>query len=299
MIRSAHRSRSRLPGGGEPCVRTRIAGVDALVARPHGGLGPVVVYANAATPHGRRRAGGRAPPRRARERRLRRRRAGAPARAPWRGDARDDRRPRRGRERIGPRVALMGASTGAGLAILAAGRSAHRRPRDGGRVRSRRSRACAKVLRLGTTGTTEMRRSRPRRSSRRRRRARSRPRRRTTRRCPRSSRTSDPARFDALYAALAPSTRALVEELSPLTRIADVLAPVELALLARRPVLPGRGVARAGAAGRDVRLTVTPALDARGRAYGPASCAYALPRPNASPRARRAERRVRSTLPGA
>jgi len=43
---------SAVRGGGEPSVRVRIAGVDSLVATPRSGAGPVVVYANAATPRG-------------------------------------------------------------------------------------------------------------------------------------------------------------------------------------------------------------------------------------------------------
>ena len=52
MIDSVTVMVSAFRGGGEPCVRARIAGVDSLVAAPRSGAGPVVVYANAATPRG-------------------------------------------------------------------------------------------------------------------------------------------------------------------------------------------------------------------------------------------------------
>ena len=52
MIRSLTVLSAAFRGGGNPCERVRLAGVDALVARPRSGSGPVVVYANAATPNG-------------------------------------------------------------------------------------------------------------------------------------------------------------------------------------------------------------------------------------------------------
>jgi alpha-beta hydrolase superfamily lysophospholipase len=71
----------------------------------------------------------------------------------------------------------------------------------------------------------------------------------------------DPALFDHLYAALAPSTRALMEELSPLTRVADVLAPLEILSSPDDPFFPVDESLALAAAGRNVRLTVTPALE--------------------------------------
>ncbi len=75
------------------------------------------------------------------------------------------------------------------------------------------------------------------------------------------SESRDPHRFDELFGALAPSTRTLLDELSPVTRIPHVVAPVELASAPDDrycPVDESRALARAG---REVRLTVTPALD--------------------------------------
>jgi hypothetical protein len=71
----------------------------------------------------------------------------------------------------------------------------------------------------------------------------------------------DPRRFDELFAALNPATRALVAELSPVTRIEHVSAPVEIASApddAFFPVAEARALAEAG---DNVRLTVTHALD--------------------------------------
>jgi hypothetical protein len=71
---------------------------------------------------------------------------------------------------------------------------------------------------------------------------------------------SDPTRFDDLYAALAPETRALVEELSPFSRIGAVTAPIEIASSPADPFFPVEESLALAEAGRDVRLTVTPAL---------------------------------------
>ncbi len=71
---------------------------------------------------------------------------------------------------------------------------------------------------------------------------------------------SDPTRFDARYAALAPETRALVEELSPLTRIGLVTAPVELASSPTDRYFPVDESIALAEAGCDARLTVTSAL---------------------------------------
>lgn len=71
----------------------------------------------------------------------------------------------------------------------------------------------------------------------------------------------DPAEFDALYDALAPRTRSLLEELSPVARIGDVLAPVEIVTAPDDPFFPIEEARALAQAGRDVRLTVTPALE--------------------------------------
>jgi len=52
MIRALTVMGSMLVNDGPSCERTEMAGVDALVARPVRGAGPVVVFANAATPRG-------------------------------------------------------------------------------------------------------------------------------------------------------------------------------------------------------------------------------------------------------
>jgi pimeloyl-ACP methyl ester carboxylesterase len=101
-------------------VREERAGVEALVARPSSGAGPVVVYANAATPRGieqpavARLIGGIA-------------RAGYVAVAPELPSVRDGVVTTATVDALvavarasGPRVALLGASTGAALSILAA-----------------------------------------------------------------------------------------------------------------------------------------------------------------------------------
>ena len=151
MIRSLTVLTAALRGGGEPCDRARIAGVDALVARPRSGSGPVVVFANAATPNGidepavGRFLGGLAT-------------AGFVAVAPELPSV------RRGEVTpatidalvsvagaSGRRVALIGASTGAGLVLLAASDT---------RIADRVSAVSAiapfaslrAILKLGTTG---------------------------------------------------------------------------------------------------------------------------------------------------
>jgi acetyl esterase/lipase len=259
VVRSLTVLTAALRGGGEPCERVRLAGVDTLVARPRRGVGPVVVYANAATPSGidepavGRFLGGLAA-------------AGFVAVAPELPCV------RRGEVTpatvdalvsvvgaSGRHVALIGASTGAGLAILAAAD-----PRVADRVSAVTAIApfasLRNILRLGTTGYygehsfdaaplvgTAAARSLA------------------------ASAPDDPAvpvllanrdalQFDALYGDLAPTTRALVEELSPLTRIGSVQAPIELAsspVDTFFPVDESRALTRAA---NDVRLTVTPAL---------------------------------------
>jgi alpha-beta hydrolase superfamily lysophospholipase len=160
----------------------------------------------------------------------------------------------------GRRVALIGASTGAGLAIIAAAdtRLAEHVTAVAGLAPFASLRS---LLQLGTTGWYA---DRPFAAS-------SLVARATTRSLaavapddpavPALLENADPQRFDALYAALAPETRALVEELSPLARIADVRAPVELVASASDrffPVDEARALERAG---HDVRLTVTDGLE--------------------------------------
>lgn len=259
MIRALSVLATAFRGGGEPCVRTCIAGADALVARPRSGAGPVVVYANAATPRGiaepavGRFLGGLAD-------------AGFVAIAPElpcvrRGEVTP--------ETIdvlvsvagasGRRVALIGASTGAGLVIIAAGD-----PRIADRIDAVAAIApfasLRNILRLGTTGYYEDRpfdaaplvgtaaarslvASAPDDPA-----------------VPALLANADPARFDELYAALAPETRGFVEELSPLSRIGAVTARIEIAASPLDPFFPVEESLALAEVGRDVRLTVTPAL---------------------------------------
>ena len=259
MIRAITVLGTALREGDAPCQATRIAGVDALVARPRSEAGPVVVFANAATPRGvdepavARVLGGLAA-------------AGFVAVAPElpcvrRGEVTPDTIDAlvRVAGSSGRRVALIGASTGAGLAILAASD-----PQLAGRVTSVAAIApfasLRAILRLGTTGyygdrpfaaeplvgvaaARSLVASAPDDPA-----------------VARLLANRDPARFDALYAALAPETRALVEELSPLTRIGDVSAPVEIASSPADPFFPVEESIALAEAGHDVRLTVTPAL---------------------------------------
>jgi acetyl esterase/lipase len=246
-------------GGGEPCGRTRIAGVEALVARPRCRGGPVVVYANAATPRGidepavGRFLGGLAG-------------AGFVAVAPELPCVRRGEITPETIEALvsvasasGRRVALLGASTGAGLAILAAGD-----PRIAERVSAVAAVApfasLRNILRLGTTGyygdepydAAPLVRAATERSL-----AASAP---DDPAVPALLANRDPARFDELYAALAPGTRVLVEELSPLSRIRHVVAPVELASSPLDRFFPVEESLALAEEGRDVRLTVTSAL---------------------------------------
>jgi dienelactone hydrolase len=249
-----------LRGGGEPWVRTPVAGVDALRAEPRCGDGPVVVYANAATPRGidepavGRLLGGLAS-------------AGFVAIAPELPDVRCGEVTPETVDALvgvasasGRRVALIGASTGAGLVILAAAD-----PRVAERVTAVVSVApfasLREVLRIGTTGhyrgkpfaaaplvgvaaARSLAASAPHDFA-----------------VPALLENRDAARFDDLYAALAPSTRALMDELSPLTRVADVLAPLEILSSPDDPFFPVDESLALAEAGRDVRLTVTPALE--------------------------------------
>jgi len=249
-----------LRGDCESCVRTRVAGVTALRSDPRGGDGPVVVYANAATPNGidepavGRFLGGLAS-------------AGFVAIAPELPDVRRGEVTPETVEALvgvasasGPHVALIGASTGAGLVILAAAD-----PRIAERVTSVVSIApfasLREVLRIGTTGyyrdepfaaaplvgvaaARSLAASAPDDLA-----------------VPALLENRDPARFDHLHTALAPSTRALIEELSPLTRVADVLAPLEILSSPDDRFFPVDESLALAAAGRNVRLTVTPALE--------------------------------------
>jgi hypothetical protein len=70
----------------------------------------------------------------------------------------------------------------------------------------------------------------------------------------------DDSRFDELYGALAPDTRTLIDDLSPLSRIGAITAPVELASSPSDPFFPVEESLALAEAGRDVRLTVTHAL---------------------------------------
>ena len=241
------------------CERERIAGIDALVARPRRGSGPVVAYANAMTPLGvEQPAVGRFLAGLAG--------AGFVAIAPELPHVRKgevtpetiDALVRVARA-AGPNVALVGASTGAGLAILAAGD-----PRIAPRVTAVAAIApfasLRNVIRLATTGyygdrpyaaapllacaaARSLAATAPDDPA-----------------VPALLANRDPRCFDELYAALEPGTRALVEEQSPLARIGHVVAPVELASSPSDPFFPLDEARALASAGRDVRLTVTPAL---------------------------------------
>jgi acetyl esterase/lipase len=246
-------------GDARACERERVAGVDCLVARPRGGSGPVVIYANAATPLGvEHPAVGHF--------------LSALARAGFVAVAPELPRVREGEvtpatidalvgvaRAAGPRVALVGASTGAGLVILAAGDE-----RLADRVTAVASIApfasLRSVLQLATTGCYG---DRPYESAPLLARAATRSLAASAPNDPAVLRllaNTDPSRFDDLYAALAPETRAFVEELSPLSRIGAVTAPIEIASSPSDPFFPVEESLALAEAGRDVRLTVTPAL---------------------------------------
>ena len=251
---------STLLSDGLPCERTRMAGVDALIARPVGGSGPAIVFANAATPQGiEQPAVGyllRALSR-----------AGFVAVAPELPRVRDSEVTTATVEALvavarsaGPRVALIGASTGAGLTILAAGD-----PCLADRVTAVMAIApfasLERMLRLATTGfygdrayaTAPLVAKATVRSF-----VASVP---DDPAVPALLANRDPGRFDALYDALDPRTRALVEELSPVGRIGHVTAPVELASAPDDSFFPVEESRALAHAGHDVRLTVTSALD--------------------------------------
>jgi acetyl esterase/lipase len=249
-----------LLGHGNPCARLQIAGVDALCSTPRSGAGPVVVYANAATPNGidepavGRLLGGLA-------------NAGFVAIAPELPHV------RRGEvtpatikalvevaSAAGRRVTLIGASAGAGLALLAAA--------DPQIIRQVSAVAAVapfaslrEMIRLGTTGhygdapfdAAPLVAAAAARSL------------AATAPHDNAVRTllanDDPTRFDALYAALDPVTRGLVESLSPVARIGDVIAPVELLSAPDDRFFPVHESHALATAGRDVRLTVTSTLE--------------------------------------
>lgn len=246
-------------GDARACERERIAGVEALVARPKCGSGPVVVYANAVTPLGvEQPAVGRFLSALAG--------VGFVAVAPELPHVRDGEATPETIDSLiavagaaGPRVALIGASTGAGLAILAAGD-----PRLADRVTAVAAvgpfASLRNVLQLATTGfygdrlypaapllaraaARSLAASAPDDSA-----------------VPALLANREPRRFDELYDALAPETRELAWELSPLARIGGVLAPVELASSPSDPFFPVDESRALAAAGSDVRLTVTRAL---------------------------------------
>ena len=159
----------------------------------------------------------------------------------------------------GRRVALIGASTGAGLAIIAAGD-----PRIADRVtrwrRSRRSRASATSCGSGRPGYYGDRPfdAAPLVGT-------------AAARSLAASAPDDPA-VPALLAnriprdstSCTPRSRLrherFVEELSPLSRIGAVAAPIEIASSPSDPFFPVEESLALAEAGRDVRLTVTPAL---------------------------------------
>ncbi len=259
MIRALTVLAATFRGEARACERERIAGVEALVAWPRRGSGPVVVYANAATPLGvEQPAVGRFLSGLAG--------AGFVAVAPELPRVREGEVTPETIDSLvavagaaGSRIALIGASTGAGLAILAAGD-----PRLANRVTAVAAvgpfASLRNVLQLATTGVYGDRPypAAPLLA-------------RAAARSLAASAPDDPTvpallanrhprRFDELYKALEPDTRALVWELSPLARIGHVLAPVELASSPSDPFFPVDESRALAAAGRDVRLTVTPAL---------------------------------------
>ena len=259
MIRALSVLSATFSSDARACERGRIAGVEALVARPRSGCGPVVVYANAATPLGiehpavGRFLAGLAG-------------AGFVAVAPELPCVREGEVTPETIDALvavaraaGPHVALVGASTGAGLAILAAGD-----PRLASRVTAVAAigpfASLRNVLQLATTGCygDRLYPASPLLA-------------RAAARSLAASAPDDPAvlallanrdpfRFEELFEALEPETRALVEELSPLARIGRVLAPVEIASSPGDPFFPVDEARALAEAGEDTRLTVTRAL---------------------------------------
>jgi hypothetical protein len=260
VIRALTALESAYRGHGPPCERTWIAGIDALVARPARGSGPAIVFANAATPRGidepavSRFLGGLAG-------------TGFVAVAP------ELPRVRAGEvtpdtvdalvavaRASGTPVALVGASTGASLAILAAAD-----PLIANRVSTVLAigpfASLERILRLGTTGfygdrpypaaaLVAVASGRSLLAS-----AADDP------AVPALLANRDPDRFAELYAALRSGTRALVADMSPVSRIAQVSAPLEIASARGDAFVPVDEAEALAEAGNGVRLTVTHALD--------------------------------------
>ena len=260
MIRGLAVLASARRGDVVPCGRRQIAGVETLVARPSEGSGPVVVFANAATSRGideplvGRVLGSIAC-------------AGFVALAPELPHVKNGELTGSTVQALvsvcratGSPIALVGASMGGGLVILAA---AHPSLADHVSIVAAIApfASLRSMLRLATTGYygEQPFAAEPLVG-------------RAAVRSLAASAPEDPAveallanrdpnRFDALYAELAPATRVLVEELSPVTRMRHVRAPVELVSAPDDRFLPV-GEARALAcAGRDVHLTVTHGLE--------------------------------------
>jgi len=255
--------RLAVAAAGDPagaCARELVGGVDALVARPRRSGAPAVVFVNAATPAGIDQP--------AVARLLR-----GLAAAGFVGVAPELPRVRDGivtpatvaaltrtARAAAPRVTLLGASTGAALAILAAAeRSLAARVNAVGAVAPFGS--LREMLRLGTTGfygeepfaaaplvADALARS--------------------LRFCAPDDpgvehllANCEPTRFAELYDALEPRTHALLEKLSPINAIAHVRAPVELLAGAQDVYCPADESRALAHAGRSVRLTLTRGLE--------------------------------------
>ena len=258
MTRAVRVLTAAVRGTGERCVREERGGVEALVARPRSGTGPVVVFANAATPRGIDHPavglllGGLA-------------RAGFVAIAPELPSVRVGVVTPETVEALvavatssAPRVALLGASTGASLSLLAA---AELGDRACGVAAVAPFASLESMLRLGTTNIYA---GRPYAAA---------P--LVAEMASRSLRAvapadpavgpllanRDPARFGALYEALADGTRELVAELSPLHAVSRVLAPIELACAPFDSYCPTDESRALAVAAPDARLTVTSALE--------------------------------------
>jgi acetyl esterase/lipase len=237
-----------------------MADVEALVARPRRDARSVVVYVNAATPLGiEEPAVGRF--------------VRGLAAAGFVGIAPELPHVREGEvtpatvdalvavaRAAGPRVVLIGASTGAGLAILAAGD-----PRLADCVNAVAAVApfasLKSLLLLATTGSYADRQVAVSPL--------------LVRVVARSLvacapedeavrallANRDPGRFLDHYSELAPSTRELVRDLSPVTRIGSVAAPVEVVVSPADPFFPLEEALALTQVGCDVRLTVTSGLE--------------------------------------
>jgi pimeloyl-ACP methyl ester carboxylesterase len=259
VIRTVTALASALRDEGRPCERVRVAGIDALVARPAAGSGPAVVFANAATPRGieqpavARVLSGLA-------------RAGFVAVAPELPRVRDGVVTPQTVEALvavarsaGPRVTLLGASTGAGLAILAASDPLLAN-RVSGVMAIAPFASLERILKLGTTGFYG---DRPYPAAPLVARATMRSLAATAPDDPGVApllANRDPDRFDELFAALDPATRAVIVELSPSSRIGRISAPVELVSAPDDAYVPVEESKALAELGTDVRLTVTRSL---------------------------------------